>query len=162
MNTLSASSTPSSFRIPRLRAPQAFSGMRMQMGAEVESTMYARRSREMRKRSKRGRDTAPATSTVMFDSMKITMPMIHARNWARRPSVTHRLPSIQRTNPRTPPAASSVAIIAPITRVNRITFAFPGSPSTATVCSIAVARPTSGFQPSRMVQPIQMPAASDT
>ena len=45
-----------------------------QTAALVESMRYASISRLRRCRSNRGRDTAPATSTVMFDSIKMTIP----------------------------------------------------------------------------------------
>ena len=88
-------------------------------------------------------------------------PVTHARSCAPFALFTSALLSRRRVNPFTPPDTSIVAIMAPMTRVNMITFASPGSPSTATSSSIVTAIPTSGFQPLRIVHPSQTPPARD-
>ena len=144
-----------------MSAPQALKGMRIQTGAEVESMIYANFSRETLKRSNNGRDTDPATRIVRFDSIKITIPVSQARTCARRGFVTHRACSTHWTKPRIPPFASTVAIKAPIRNVKTMTSAFPESPRTAIVPSIASAAPVTGFQPAMIVKPPQIPAASE-
>ena len=87
----------------------------------------------------------------MFDSMKITRPVAHASSCARFAESTQWLSSRRRTKPRTPPDTSTVAISAPITRVNMIVRASPSPPSTSTVPWIPDASPAKGFHPWRIV-----------
>jgi hypothetical protein len=97
----------------------------------------------------------------MLDSMKMITPRNHARTCALRPSSTQRRSSTQRTNPCTPPFASTSAIRAPIAKVNMMTRALPGSVTVVTVASTLPARPAIGFHPRMIVHPIQIPAARD-
>jgi hypothetical protein len=103
----------------------------------------------------------PATRTVILDSMKMMTPSIQARTWALRPSSTQWRSSTHRTNPLTPPFASTRAIRDPIAKVNMMTRALPGSVTVVTAASTAPARPAIGFHPRMMVHPIQIPAARD-
>ena len=139
------SETPVPPSSPRLNAPQAFRGIRMQIGADVASIRYARRSRESRKRSNSGRETAPATSSVRFDSMKTTMPTHQASHCARRGPSTQRRPVSHATKPRTPPVCSITAMSAPITSAKPMTLASPASASTATMPSRPSASAVNGF-----------------
>ena len=93
--------------------------------------------------------------------MNTTIPISHAMTWARRALVTQRASSTQRTKPRIPPFASTVAMRAPMRKVKTMTRALPASPSTPIAPSIALAAPVTGFQPERIVWPSQMPAARE-
>ena len=93
--------------------------------------------------------------------MKTTIPISQAMICARRAFVTHRASSTQRTKPRMPPFASTVAMRAPMRNVKTMTRALPASPSTPIAPSIAPAAPAAGFQPARIVCPSQMPAARE-
>ena len=93
--------------------------------------------------------------------MKMTTPITQASSCAPRPPVTHFLRSSAVTKPVTPPEALTVAMSAPMTRVNMMTIALPVSPSTSAVDSTVLMSPVPKCQSCRMVQPSQSPAARD-
>jgi hypothetical protein len=99
---------------------------------------------------------------VRFDSRKGLTRMNDGRSWAPLAERTYPRSTTHFTKPSTPPERWVRAMNDPMRALNIIMRVFPRSANTATMDSRASCRPARGFPPSRMIQPSQIPAKSET
>jgi len=121
---------------PSNNAPQALSGMSEQMGAEVESQMYASVSLLTPFLSQSGFATVPAIKEVMEDSMNMTTPMTYAKSMAPLgESIFSDLALKYVTKRLTAPESVSSLMMAPIISAKRRVLAIQPSDKRAMIPS---------------------------